>query len=122
MPREKVNKSAFFFPLLKLDTEKVHNAISAATSYINKDPGKLSKLQDWINGSLSTPLATAGDPGVAKRYADRIRSKILGHASVRQSEDYARVMNIELDKAMEIFNRPLVPCCYRKCVNVKIKE
>lgn len=36
-------------------------------------------------------------------------SKILGHASVKQTEVYARVMNIELDKAMEIFNRPLVP-------------
>jgi site-specific recombinase XerD len=31
-------------------------------------------------------------------------SKILGHASVKQTEVYARVMNIELDKAMEIFN------------------
>jgi hypothetical protein len=30
-------------------------------------------------------------------------SKILGHASVRQAEVYARVMNIESDKAMEMF-------------------
>jgi site-specific recombinase XerD len=36
-------------------------------------------------------------------------SKLLGHASVKQTEVYARVMNLELDKAMEIFNTYRVP-------------
>ena len=37
-------------------------------------------------------------------------SKILGHASVKQTEVYARVMNDELDKAMEVFNnKQIVP-------------
>jgi integrase/recombinase XerD len=32
-------------------------------------------------------------------------SKILGHASVKQTEVYAKVMNEELDMAMEVFNK-----------------
>lgn len=32
-------------------------------------------------------------------------SKILGHASVKQTEVYAKVMNAELDKAMDVFNQ-----------------
>jgi site-specific recombinase XerD len=37
-------------------------------------------------------------------------SKILGHASVKQTEVYAREIEEELDKAIEVFNKkPLVP-------------
>ena len=33
-------------------------------------------------------------------------SKLMGHASVKQTEVYAQILNEELDKAMEIFNEP----------------
>jgi integrase/recombinase XerD len=114
-PGEKVNKNAFIFPLLKLDPteldrEKVHNAISAATSYTNKDLGKLSKMAG-LDKRITFHTARHSWAIRALQRGMRIEyvSKILGHASVKQTEVYARVMNIELDKAMEIFNRPLVP-------------
>jgi len=30
----------------------------------------------------------------------------MGHASVKHTEVYAKILNEELDKAMEIFNHP----------------
>ena len=33
-------------------------------------------------------------------------SKLMGHASVKNTEVYAKVLNEELDKAMEVFNSP----------------
>jgi len=31
---------------------------------------------------------------------------IMGHASVKHTEVYAKILNEELDKAMEVFNKP----------------
>lgn len=33
-------------------------------------------------------------------------SKLMGHASVKHTEVYAKILNEELDKAMEVFNKP----------------
>ena len=111
-PGEKVNKNAFIFPLLKLDPaeldrEKIHNAISAATAYPNKDLGKLSKMA-CLDKRITFHTARHSWAIRALQKGMRIEyvSKILGHASVKQTEVYARVMNVELDKAMEIFNAP----------------
>lgn len=30
----------------------------------------------------------------------------MGHASVKHTEVYAKILNEELDKAMEVFNKP----------------
>ena len=32
-------------------------------------------------------------------------SKIMGHASVKQTEVYAKILNEELDKAIDVFNK-----------------
>jgi len=55
----------------------------------------LSKFANGINWAIR-----ALQKGMRIEYV----SKILGHASVKQTEVYARVMNEELDKAMEVFN------------------
>lgn len=113
--KQKLDKNAFIFPLMKLDPAeldrvKIHNAISSATAYTNKDLGKLSKMAD-LDKRITFHTARHSWAIRALQRGMRIEyvSKILGHASVKQTEVYARVMNIELDKAMEIFNRPLVP-------------
>ena len=33
-------------------------------------------------------------------------SKLMGHASVTHTEVYAKILNQDLDKAMEVFNNP----------------
>jgi site-specific recombinase XerD len=32
-------------------------------------------------------------------------SKLMGHASVKHTEVYAKILNAELDKAMDVFNK-----------------
>jgi hypothetical protein len=34
-------------------------------------------------------------------------SKLMGHASIKQTEVYMKIINEELDKAMEVFNKPI---------------
>jgi integrase len=93
------------------DRIKIHHAISAATSYTNKDLRKLTRLAG-IDKKVSFHTARHSWAVRALQKGMRIEyvSKILGHASVKQTEVYARVMNEELDKAMEVFNnKQIVP-------------
>ena len=107
---KKADSNSFIFPLIRIspweqDRLKTHTAISAATSYTNKDLGKLTRLAG-IDKKVTFHTARhcwairALQKGMRIEYV----SKILGHASVKQTEVYARVMNEELDKAMEVFN------------------
>jgi len=110
-PGKKVDRNAFIFPLLKLDPaeldrEKVHNAISAATAYTNKDLGKLSKMAGLDKRiTFHTARHSWAIRALQKGVGIECVSKLLGHASVKQTEVYAKVMNTELDKAMDMFNR-----------------
>jgi site-specific recombinase XerD len=84
---------------------KIHNAISSATSYTNKYLGKLSKMAGLdkritFHTTRHIWAVRALQKGMRIEYV----SKILGHASVKQTEVYAKVMNAELDKAVEVFN------------------
>lgn len=109
-PGKKVNTNAFIFPLLKLapeelDRVKIHNAISSATSYTNKDLGKLAK-RAGLDKRITFHTARHSWAIRALQKGMRIEyvSKLLGHASVKQTEVYAKVMNADLDKAKELFN------------------
>jgi integrase len=109
-PGGKVNRNAFVFPLIKLAPAElnrvaIHNAISSATAYTNKDLGKLSRMAA-LDKRITFHTARHSWAIRALQRGMRIEyvSKIMGHASVKQTEVYARVMNLELDKAMEIFN------------------
>lgn len=109
---KKIDPNSFIFPLIKLapdefDKIKVHRAISSATAYTNKDLRKLIKLAE-IDKHISFHTARHSWAIRALQKGMRIEyvSKILGHASVEQTEVYAKVMNEELDKAMDVFNVP----------------
>lgn len=106
-----VDPESFIFPLLRInpdeeDRVKFFNAISAATAYTNKDLRKLSRLTD-INKKISFHSARHSWAVRALQRGMRIEyvSKIMGHSSVKQTEVYAKILNEELDKAMEVFNK-----------------
>ena len=113
---KKADPNSFIFPLIRIspweqDRIKTHTAISAATLYTNKDLRKLTRLAG-IDKKVTFHTAKHSWAIRALQKGMRIEyvSKILGHASVKQTEVYARVMNEELDKAMEVFNqKPVVP-------------
>ncbi len=107
---EKVKKSDFLFPALpnNLDLNDpiaVHNAISSATAYINKNlkilSGKASidkKISFHVSRHTWATMALRKGMGLEKV------SKLLGHAEIRETMIYAKIVNSDLDKAMDLFN------------------
>ena len=85
---------------------KIYNAISSANAYINKDLRKLAKLAG-IDKKISFHSARHSWAVRALQRGMRIEyvSKIMGHASVKQTEVYAQIVNEELDKAMDVLNK-----------------
>lgn len=107
---DELKPEEFIFPLLKLnphetDRKKNHNAISAATAYTNKDLKKL-KVRARLDKHISFHSARHSWAVRALQKGMRIEyvSRLMGHASVKNTEMYAKILDTELDKAMEIFN------------------
>lgn len=105
-----LNPGAFIFPLLRLepsetDRKKIHNAISSATAYTNKDLKKL-RIRAGLNKHISFHTARHSWAVRALQKGMRIEhvSPVMGHSSVKNTEIYAKILDCELDKAMEIFN------------------
>lgn len=105
-----LNPDAFIFPLLHIeptetDKRKIHNAISSATAYTNKDLKKL-RIRAKLNKHISFHTARHSWAVRALQKGMRIEyvSRLMGHASVKNTEMYAKILDTELDKAMEIFN------------------
>jgi len=106
-----IHPDTFIFPLIKLrpketDRKAIHNAISSATAYTNKNLRKISALAG-ITKHLSFHTARHSWAMRALQKGMRIEyvSKLMGHASVKHTEVYAKILNAELDKAMEVFNQ-----------------
>ena len=106
----KLNPDAFIFPLLRLEPEEIdwkqiHNAISSATAYKNKDLKKL-RVRAGLNKHISFHTARHSWAVRALQKSMRIEyvSQLMGHSSVKNTEIYAKILDCELDKAMEIFN------------------
>ena len=105
-----IDPSAFIFPLLHVapgetDPMKMHNAISSATAYTNKDLKKL-RVRAGLNKHISFHSARHSWAVRALQKGMRIEyvSRLMGHASVKNTEMYAKILDSELDKAMEIFS------------------
>jgi integrase/recombinase XerD len=81
------------------------NAISSATAYTNSDLKEIIKLTK-IKKSISfhtarhTFATTALQKGMRIEYV----SKYMGHSDIKETQIYAKIINQELDKAIEIFN------------------
>lgn len=101
---------AFIFKILpeKLDLndpEKVDKAISGATSHINNNL-KLIASAVGIEKNLSFHISRHSFAILALRKGislDKV-SKLMAHAAIKETQVYAKVVNEDLDKAMDLFN------------------
>jgi integrase/recombinase XerD len=108
---KEITPESFIFPLLNIDEDEtddraIYKAISSANAYTNKSLRKLVKMAK-INKQISfhsarhTWAVRALQKGMRIEYV----SKLMGHASVKQTEVYATILNTELDKAMAVFDQ-----------------
>ena len=108
-PKEK-NSEAFIFPMLSdsldfKDLRAVDSAISSATAHINKNLKFLAKKAE-INKHISfhTSRHTWATRALRKGISIDKVSKLMGHSAILQTQIYAKIVNSELDKAMDVFN------------------
>lgn len=94
--------SDLIFPIMRLRQEssalELHRAISSATAYINKDLkelGKLAKIDTHI--SMHTSRHTWATRALRKGMRIEHVSKLMGHASIKTTQVYAKIVNSELD-------------------------
>ncbi len=105
-----LDKAIFIFPMLPEktnldDPEKLDAAISSATAYVNKNL-KIIAASTGIEKNLSFHISRHSFAIRALRKGisiDKV-SKLMAHATIRETQVYAKVVNEELDKAMEAFN------------------
>lgn len=100
----------FIFPILSNDfdcTDKrlLFRAISSATAYCNTDLKDFAKeLKINKNLHFHTSRHTWATRALTKGMRIEHVSKLLTHASIKTTQIYAKIVNSELDKAMEVFN------------------
>jgi integrase len=100
----------YIFPFFKKDidlTDKktLFNAISSQTSYANSDLKDIAS-DAGINKNIHFHVSRHTWATRALKKGMRIEyvSKLMGHSSIKTTQVYAKIINEELDKAMEIFN------------------
>lgn len=106
---DKSKTNDYIFPLLKADDGitalALNQAISSATAYINKDLKKIAQMASIeINLSMHVSRHTWATRALRKGVRIEYVSKLLGHANIKTTQVYAKIVNSELDKAMEVFN------------------
>ncbi|MBK7110278.1 MAG: integrase catalytic domain-containing protein, partial [Bacteroidetes bacterium] len=100
----------FIFPILKNDVnysdpKNLHRAISSSTAYVNKNLkiiAEATKITKRLH--FHTSRHTFATSAIRKGMRFENASKILGHTNMKTTQIYAKIVNEELDKAMEIFN------------------
>lgn len=101
---------AFIFPLLKIDPEesdpkRIYNAISSANAFTNKNLKTIASLAEIpIHLSFHSARHTWATRALRKGMRIEYVSKLMGHADIKTTQVYAKIVNSELDKAMEIFD------------------
>lgn len=108
---KKQGKSAkYIFPMLsdnlnEKDARELDNAISSASAYINKNL-KFIAQKAGIEKPLSFHISrhTWATRALRKGISIDKVSKLMGHAQIRETQIYAKIVSEELDKAMDVFN------------------
>ena len=107
--KENVKPEDLIFPLLKCKNKEnpidLFNAISSATAYTNSDLKeliKLTKIKKKV--SFHTARHTFATSALQKGMRIEYVSKYMGHSDIKETQVYAKIINQELDKAIEIFN------------------
>lgn len=100
----------FIFPVLPNDLDMknaslVFRQIAMATNYINKGLKTIAQ-ETGIEKPLSFHISrhTWATRALRKGISIDKVSKIMGHAAIHETQIYAKIVNEELDKAMDIFN------------------
>jgi integrase len=107
---EIVNPNAFVFPMFPADIDldnarELDTEISRATAYINKNLKTIAtKLELNKKVSFHVSRHTFATRALRKGISIDKVSKIMGHAAIRETQIYAKIVSSELDKAMDVFN------------------
>jgi integrase/recombinase XerD len=108
--KAKQRPTDFIFPMLHNDMdlnnpEDTYSQISSATAYINKNLKLIAKKAN-VEKPLSFHISrhTWATRALKKGISIDKVSKLMGHAQLRETQIYAKIVNEELDKAMDIFN------------------
>lgn len=106
----KPDKNHYIFPVLPNNLDEnnlvaLDNEISKATAYINKNLKTIAKLAE-VNKILSFHISrhTWATRALRKGISIDKVSKLMGHAQIKETQIYAKIVNEELDKAMDVFN------------------
>jgi integrase/recombinase XerD len=104
------NESDFIFPGLKSnidysDPTHLHSGISSATTLCNKSLRKIAKKLN-INKTISfhTSRHTFATRALRKGMRIEYVGKIMGHSDIKETQIYTKIINAELEKAMDVFN------------------
>jgi integrase len=108
-------KEDYVFPFLDKsidikDPVKLHLAIASITTYTNTElkelelPAKIHKHLHF-HTSRHTWATRALRKGMRIEYV----SKLMGHNSIRTTQVYAKIVNADLDKAMDVFDETPEP-------------
>ncbi len=107
---EQKTKSDFIFGMLPADLDlnnpvEVDKYISNATTLINNSLKSIAKKAN-IEKNLSFHIArhTWATRALRKGISIDKVSKLMGHSAIKETQIYAKIVNTELDKAMDIFN------------------
>jgi integrase len=105
--------SDYVFPILANDDYSSKSAllfksICSATAYTNADLKTIAKLAE-IDKPLNfhTSRHTWATRALKKGMRIEYVSKLMGHASIKTTQVYAKIVNADLDKAMEVFDEVL---------------
>ena len=108
--KKSATSSDFIFPFLKkkkdyTDAKIIFNAISTSNTIVNRQLCKLAKLAK-IDKHISFHISrhTWATRAIFKGMRMEYVSKLMGHASIETTQIYAKIVNKELDKAMDVFD------------------
>lgn len=102
--------NSFVFPMFPAEIDldnarELDTEISRATSYINKNLRIIAtKLELNKKVSFHVSRHTFATRALRKGISIDKVSKIMGHAAIRETQIYAKIVSSELDKAMDVFN------------------
>ena len=109
---ENVDPNEYIFPFFDIskdysDGRVLYRAISTAGTICNKELIKIADMacldkHIHFHTSRHTWATRALRKGMRIEYV----SKLMGHASIKTTQIYAKIVNEELDNAMDVFNEP----------------
>lgn len=103
-------ESGYIFPVMPEDVdsddlELIYDKIHRATCYVNKGLRQVAKMAG-VKKKVTTHIGrhTWATRALRKGIPVEKVSKLMGHSTIELTLEYAKIVNSELDKAMEVFN------------------